>query len=69
MFPGGTHIAVGDIFEIVRPIRFAGGFILPPGGPRKVVARVKVTGLDGERRALVQVLRGSVIRGYWAERA
>jgi hypothetical protein len=33
-----------------------------------VVALVKVTSVDGESRAVVNVLRGSVIKGYWAER-
>jgi hypothetical protein len=33
-----------------------------------VVALVKVIGIEGETRALVRVLKGSVIKGYWAER-
>lgn len=68
MFPRGTHPAVGDIFEIVRPIRIRDDFARSPGGPRRVVALVKVIGLERETRAFVHVLGGSVIKGYWAEK-
>jgi hypothetical protein len=68
MFPRGTHLAVGEVFEIVRPIRTRGDFARSPEEPRKVVARVKVIGVEAETRARVDVLHGSVIKGYWAER-
>jgi hypothetical protein len=68
MFPPGTDLAVGEIFEIVRPIRVTDDSAWRPESPRKVVALVKVTSVDGESRAVVNVLRGSVIKGYWAER-
>jgi hypothetical protein len=53
MFPPGTHLA-----DLTRRLQ----------SPRKVVALVKVIGIEGETRALVRVLKGSVIKGYWAER-
>jgi len=68
MFPPGTHLAAGEIFEIVRPIRILGDLTRRLQSPRKVVALVKVIGIEGETRALVRVLKGSVIKGYWAER-
>ena len=68
IFPPGTHLAVGEIFEIVRPIRAGDDSARRPESPRKVVALVKVIGVDAESRAVVKVLRGSVIKGYWAER-
>lgn len=68
MFPPGTHLGVGEIFEIVRPIRILGDLTRRLQSPRKVVALVKVIGIEGETRALVRVLKGSVIKGYWAER-
>jgi hypothetical protein len=68
MFRQGTHLAVGQIYEIVRPIRIRDDFGRWPVRPRKVVARVKILGIEGETRAIVHVLNGSVIRGYWAER-
>lgn len=67
-FPPGTPLAVGEIFEIVRPIRIHGEFTRPSMGPRKVVALVKIIGIEQETRALVHVLEGSVRRGFWAER-
>jgi len=60
--------AVGEIFEIVRPISIRRHFTRRPESPRKVVALVKVVGIDGDPGALVHVLRGSVTKGYWAER-
>jgi hypothetical protein len=68
MFPRGARLEEGDIFEIVRPVRITGDCTPRPGRPREVVALVKIIGLDGETRAFVHVLRGSVIRGYWAEK-
>jgi hypothetical protein len=68
MFPPGTHLGVGEIFEIVRPIRTGDDSPLRPKSPRKVVALVKVIGVGAESRAVVNVLWGSVIKGYWAER-
>jgi hypothetical protein len=68
VFPRGTPLAVGEIFEIVRPIGTGGEFTRRPECPRKVVALVKIIGIEGEARALVHVLAGSVTKGYWAER-
>lgn len=68
MFQRGTDLAVGQIFEIVRPIRVRDDFARWPERPRKVVARVKIIAIERETLAIVHVLSGSVIKGYWAER-
>jgi hypothetical protein len=68
MFHPGTPLAEGDIFQIVSPIGIPRESDRLRERPRKVVAVVKVIAVEGETRALVRVLRGSVIRGYWAER-
>ena len=68
MFPRGTLLAVGEIFEIVRPIRPRDDFARWPERPRKVVARVKIIAIERGTEAIVHVLNGSVIKGYWAER-
>lgn len=68
MFPPGTTLATGELFEIVRPIRVRGESVRPSGGPRKVVALVKVVGVQGGNLALVRVLAGLLRRGFWAER-
>ena len=68
MFQRGTRLAVGEIFDIVRPIRIRDDFARWPERPRKVVARVTIIGIERETLAIVHVLSGSVIKGYWAER-
>ncbi len=68
MFPRGLRLVVGEIFEIVRPIRISGDFLRKPERLRRVVARVKVVSVEAESRARVHVLSGSVIKGSWAER-
>jgi hypothetical protein len=68
VFPRGTPLAPGDVFRIVRPLKPGLEFRADPAIPRKVVALVKVTGVEDGTRAVVHVLRGSVRRGFWAER-
>jgi hypothetical protein len=68
-FPPGTMLATGQMFEIIRPIRVHAGFIRPFRAFRKVVALVKIVGIGLEARARVEVLRGSVRGGLWAERS
>jgi hypothetical protein len=68
MFPRGTPLAPGDMFRIVRPLMPGFEFTLDTATPRKVVALVKVIGVEAGTRAIVHVLRGSVRRGFWAER-
>ncbi len=69
MFPPGTTLACGDEFEIVRPILAGGDCTIRPGRPREVVAAVRILAVEKGTLALVQVLRGSVIKGYWAQRS
>ncbi len=68
MFPRGTPLVPGDIFEIVRPLRARDGCTPGPGKVRKAVARVVVLGVDEKSRARVRVLSGSIRKGFWAER-
>lgn len=68
MFPRGTPLARGDMFRIVRPLKSGLELSPDPATPRKVVALVKVVGVEAESRAIVHVLRGSVQKGFWAER-
>jgi len=67
-FPPGTPLVHGEIFEIVRPLRGHAEFARPSRGLRKVVALVKIIGIEHEVRAQVQVLGGSVRSGVWAEK-
>ena len=59
-FPRGTRLEIGEIFEIVRPVRVRADIALPSGGLRKVVALVKIVGLENDVRARVDVLGGSL---------
>lgn len=67
-FPPGTTLAAGEVFEIVRPVMPGGGFWRPSGTLRKVVALVKIVGIEQHSRARVEVLGGTVRKGVWAER-
>lgn len=68
VFPRGTSLVPGDVFEIVRPLR-AGDRCAPgPGTARKAIARVVVISVDEKSRARVRVLSGSVRKGFWAQR-
>ena len=61
MFQRGTRLAVGVIFDIVRPIRIRDDFARRPAAP--LPDSIKALKID-----IVHVLSGSVIKGYWAER-
>jgi len=67
-FPEGAAPAENEVFNIVRPIGRREDPVLAPGEPRKVVAEVRILRVVGTDRALVHVLRGSVIKGIGAER-
>ena len=68
-FPEGTALAENEVYRIVRPIGRREDPVLVSGQPRRVVAEVRVVRVVGTTRALVQVLRGSVIKGTGAERS
>jgi len=67
-FPPGTLPVRGEMFEIVRPFRMNADFTPPSRGLRKVVALVKIVGIEHGTRTRVEVLGGSLRRGVWAER-
>ena len=67
-FPPGTRLANGEMFEITRPFGMRADFAPHSRGPRKVVALVKITGIEKEGRVHVEVIGGSLRRGVWAER-
>jgi len=67
-FPPGTPLVQGEIFEVVRPVRRPAEFTRPSRGLRKVVALVRIAGIEHESRARVEVLGGSLRRGVWAEK-
>jgi len=67
-FPPGTRLLRGEMFEIVRPLRMRPDVTFPSGGLRKVVALVKIVGMENDARARVVVLGGSLRKGVWAER-
>jgi hypothetical protein len=67
-FPEGTAPAENEVFIVVRPLRRREDPVLVSGQPRRIVAEVKVLKVEESNRALVKVLRGSVIKGTAAER-
>ena len=67
-FPPGTRLMKGELFDIVRPVRMRADGAFPSGGLRKVVALVKIVGMENEVRARVDILGGSLRKGVWAER-
>ena len=67
-FPEGTATAENEIFNVVRPLGRCEDPVVVSGQPRKIVAEVKIMNVEGSNRALVKVLRGSVIKGTAAER-
>jgi hypothetical protein len=67
-FPEGTMPAENEVFSVVRPLGRREDPVLASGQPRRVVAEVRVVRVVGTSRALVHVLRGSVIKGTGAER-
>jgi len=67
-FSPGTRLAKGDMFEIVRPLRMRADFTSLSGGLRRIVALVKIVGVEDDVRARVEVLGGSLRGGVWAER-
>jgi len=68
-FSEGGDPSQGDLFSIISPVGNREGLPLTRGALRKVVAVVKILRIEGERRALVEVLRGSVAKGSYAERS
>jgi hypothetical protein len=63
-----AELAVGSIFCVVRPLGKHDDPVLLPGQLRKIVAEVQIVEVKEGGRALVRVLKGSVIRGTGAER-
>jgi hypothetical protein len=67
-FSERTLLAENDVFRVVRPLTRRTDPTLASGQPRRIVAEVKVVKVTGRTSVLVQVLRGSVIKGLGAER-
>ena len=67
-FSEGTLLAEREVFRVVRPLTRRTDPTLASGQPRRIVAEVKVVKVTGRTSVLVQVLRGSVIKGLGAER-
>jgi hypothetical protein len=67
-FPEGTAPAENEVFSVVRPLGRREDPVLASGQPRRVVAEVRIASVVRTTRALVHVLRGSVIKGIGAER-
>jgi|GEM_PF-6407055 len=68
-FPEETTLREGEVFWIVR---WMGSYSRPRVFsflPRRIVATVKILKITGGTRAFVDVLKGSVAKGFCAEKA
>ena len=66
--PPGTALAPGDLLQLVRPLRLPFSVSIPPTWARSVVALVRILAMEDQCCALVIVLKGSPIKGIFAEK-